>query len=79
MLQNALEMDGQKGVPKRTVINLQGMARVGEGLKVFKAANLVRFVVLQSVQSCTVSHLHVIKILSGGVSRLLVAYRAKQG
>ena len=51
MLQNALEMDGQKGVPKRTVINLQGMARVGEGLKVFKAANLVRFVVLQSVHA----------------------------
>ena len=39
MLQNALEMDGQKGVPKHSVINLRGMAGVGDGLKVFKAAN----------------------------------------
>ena len=51
MLQNALEMDGQKGVPKRTVINLRGMAGVGDGLKVFKAANFARFVVLQSVNA----------------------------
>ena len=40
MLQNALEIDGQKGVPKRTVINLPGIVGVGDGLKVFKAANL---------------------------------------
>ena len=51
MLQNALEMDSQKGVPKRTVINLRGMAGVKKNLKVFKAANLVRFVVLQSVNA----------------------------
>ena len=55
---------------------------VEDGLKVFKATNLVRCVVLQTntERKCTVSHdLHVIiKFLSGGVSRLLVAYRAKQ-
>ena len=51
MLQNALEMDGQKGVPKHSVINLRGMPGVGDGLKVFKAANFVRFVVLQSVNA----------------------------
>ena len=50
MLQNALEMDGQKGVPKRTVIN-RGIVGVGDGLKVFKAANLAGFVVLQSVNA----------------------------
>ena len=55
MLQNALGIDGQKGVKKRTVVNLRGMEGVGDGLKVFKAANLDRFVVLQSV-NCTVSH-----------------------
>ena len=51
MLQNALEMDGQKGVPKHSVINLRGMPSVGDGLKVFKAANFARFVVLQSVNA----------------------------
>ena len=51
MLQNALEMDGQKGVPKRSVINLRGIAGVGGRLKVFKAANFARYVVLQSVKA----------------------------
>ncbi len=51
MSQNTLEMDEQKGVPKRTVINLREMAGVGDGLKVFKATNFARFVVLQSVKA----------------------------
>ena len=51
MLQNALEMNGQKGVPKRTVINLREIVGVGDGLKVFKAVNLAGVVVLQSVNA----------------------------
>ena len=58
MLQNALGIDGQKGVKKRTVINLRGMEGVGD----VQSSEFGQVCCVTERKSTVIHDLHVIKV-----------------